>query len=50
MGTGRGVINVSPSLNGAVDNVRLGFQIIWNRIARVESEPKHALEIGHRFG
>jgi hypothetical protein len=29
--------------------VRLRFQIIWNRIARVEREPKRALQISHRF-
>ena len=30
--------------------MRLGLQIIWNRIARIEREPKHALQIAHRFG
>lgn len=33
-----------------VDHVRLGLQIIWNRVAGVEREPKHALQIPHRFG
>ena len=30
--------------------MRLGLQIIWNRIAGVEREPKYALQIPHRFG
>src|SRR6266496_2437426 len=34
----------------AVNYVRLRLQIIWNWIAGVECEPKHALQILHRFG